>query len=137
MIAAFLIFLGTMLHGMNYNGHKAKDSTLKANLVMLRSAVETYQADCGGYPVDLTGLTTKPTQMYVNGVLTTMPADAWKGPYLNSQGGIGGGALPRNPYLPADDVDIAHHWTYDGAKGTLTFPAPVGKDSGGELYSNY
>jgi len=138
MIAAFLIFLASMMHGMGNPSQKAKDSTLKANLVMLRSALETYQADCGGYPIDLNGLTTKPKQMYVNGVLTPITTNnPWRGPYLNAQGGIGGGALPRNPYLPKDDADVTHHWTYDGKKGTVIFPAPVGKDSGGELYSNY
>lgn len=52
MIAAFLILLG----GMMFNGHapsfnstqKAKDSTLKVNLVNMRYAVEMFQADCGG-----------------------------------------------------------------------------------------
>jgi len=137
MIAAVLFFLATMVHGLDYNSNKAKDSTLKANLVMLRSAIETYQADCGGYPVDLNGLTTKPTQYYVGSVLTPIPADSWKGPYLNSQGGIGGGAIPRNPYLPGAETDIAHHWTYEGARGTVTFPTPVGNDGNGDNYSTY
>ncbi len=137
MIAAVFIFLASMVHGVGMPSHNSRDSTLKANLVILRSSIENFQSDCNGYPVDLNGLTTKPTQMYVGDVLKAVPADVWKGPYLNAQGGIGGGSIPRNPYLPANDADITHHWSYEGVRGWVAFPTPVGKDGNGEPYINY
>ncbi len=136
MIAAILILLG----GMMFNGHmlpfessaRAKDSTLKANLVILRQAVEMFQADCGVYPKRLEDL----IEPY-DTRLPYLAAGLYKGPYLASQGGIGGGSLPRNPYVARDDADVTHHWSYDGVKGTLTFATPVGVDAYGEGYSTY
>ncbi len=120
---------------------KAKDSTLKGNLVTLRHAIEMFQADCGGYPsgTDLAGLSAQPAQYIPYGTTTAanLPANVWKGPYLSSQGGIGGGAIPRNPYIVSTDVAVANHWSYTAASGTITFPTPTGSDANNELYTTY
>ena len=111
---------------------KAKDSTLKANLVILRNAVELYQTDCGSYPLGtvFAGLTVKP-------LITDVPEGAWKGPYLNGQGGIGGASIPRNPYISASETDITKHWSYYAATGGVSFPTPTGTDANSEDYAGY
>ena len=118
---------------------KAKDSTLRANLQILRSAIETFQADCGGYPNVLTDLTvaTAPSQVYIAGVLTNLPAGSYKGPYLNAQGGIAGTpSIPRNPYSTSPTVSV--HWGLDNSgKVTIGSGGPTGTDASGEAYSGY
>lgn len=120
---------------------KAKDSTLKGNLVILRHAVEMFQADCGGYPAALADLSTAPaTYIAYNATSpSAIPANVYKGAYLNTQGGVGGGAIPRNPYLPSADVTVANHWTYTAASGTVVPKTPAGTDAdaNGDLYSTY
>ncbi|MEI7832853.1 MAG: prepilin-type N-terminal cleavage/methylation domain-containing protein [bacterium] len=117
---------------------KAKDSTLRANLQILRSAVETFQSDCGGYPNVLSDLTvtTAPTQVYIAGVLTNLPTGSYKGPYLNAQGGIAGGSIPRNPYSTSGTTSA--HWGLDNSgKVTIGTDGPTGTDASGEAYSSY
>jgi len=122
-IAMIFLIITPKLMGAS---RKAKDSTLMANVVILRSAIEMYQADCGSFPPTLAGLYTQPSGL---------APGSWKGPYLNSQGGIGGGAIPRNPYVTT--TVVTDHWTYNGANGKLTFPTPTGNDANGETYSGY
>ena len=117
---------------------KAKDSTLKANLVLIRSALETYQSDCGGYPSTLGGLTVAGTYYPTgSGTAVALPANVWKGPYLSAQGGIGGGSIPRNPYVTT--ATESDHWTYTGTAGLITFPTPTGNDASdpAQAYSTY
>jgi len=115
---------------------KAKDSTLRANVAILRSALETYQSDCGGSPADLDGLI-RAGQYYPKGssTLADLPDGVYKGPYLNAQGGIGGGSIPRNPYVTT--AVVTDHWTYSGTSATVTFPSPTGNDANGDAYSGY
>ena len=118
------------------SSRKAKDSTLKANLEVMRSALATYQTDCGGSPADLDGLL-RAGQYYPKGsaTLADLPDGVYKGPYLNYQGGIGGGRIPRNPYVTT--TVTTDHWTYSGTSATVTFPSPTGIDGYGEPYSEY
>lgn len=110
---------------------KAKDSTLKANLQILRNAIATYEADMGSYPTntDLSQLYTAPT-----GSLAT----TWKGPYLKAEGAIiGATAIPMNPY--ASSSTVTDHWTYTAADGSVkpNAAAPGGNDADGKAYSSY
>ena len=106
---------------------KAKDSTLRANLVTIQKAIDRYHTDCGGYPADLADLVTMPSGL---------PANTWKGPYLDAQGGIGGGAIPRNPYVKPNSA-VKAQWTYNPINGKITFPEPKGEDANGEAYSGW
>ena len=106
---------------------KAKDSTLKANLQIVRNAIATYEADMGAYPANLTGL-------YSGTGLT--PAGSWKGPYLKQEGAvISGTAIPVNPYVTTSTV--SDHWTYTASSGSILPAAPSGNDADGTAYSSY
>ena len=108
---------------------KAKDSTLKANLQIVRNAIATYQADLGTYP---TGTTL--VGLY-DGTGST-PAGSWKGPYLKQEGAvITGTAIPVNPYVTSSTVTA--HWTYTAASGSIEPAAPSGNDADGTAYSTY
>lgn len=115
------------------NSRKAKESTIKANLILIRNATDEFKTDTGVYPQKLTDLSATQAPAYVE-------AEKYKGPYLNNLGGIkDNGAIPRNPYVPSADSDVSHHWSYTAtsASVTISFPTPVGTDSNGDPYSGY
>ena len=108
---------------------KAKDSTLKANLQILRNAIATYEADMGAYPANLAGL-------YDSTGIT--PLSSWKGPYLKAEGAIiGTTAIPVNPY--GTTTTVADHWTYTATGGFVVPNATTtpGNDADGKAYSSY
>ena len=110
---------------------KAKESTLKADLQMLRGAISQFSADCGCNPTDLTylvTLTVPTTGVDDTGASVTIPTGSWQGPYLLRQGGIGGTAIgiPINPFTPlvsnALDTTLADHWTYTAGVVSAKYP---------------
>ncbi|HEY3376364.1 MAG TPA: prepilin-type N-terminal cleavage/methylation domain-containing protein [Armatimonadota bacterium] len=115
---------------------KAKDSTLKANLQILRNAVSQYEADCGLYPDALSSLTGATTSQ------TGVPAGAYKGPYLKDEGAIipGSGGIPVNPYDTTGTYTTSGtSWAYTGVStGTVKVGSiPAGTDADGKAYSDY
>lgn len=96
---------------------RAKESTLVANLHIIRNALEQFQADTGVYPESLESLVaTAGTAKGADGQL--VPAEMFKGPYLGDETGING--IPRNPFAAVDDDDLTHHWTYNKTTGAVT-----------------
>jgi len=66
---------------------RSKDSSLKADLKLLRDAINTYSNDCGSYPATLADLAA--TAAPANGVDSTGASKAinatdWHGPYMQS-----------------------------------------------------
>jgi len=77
-------------------GKRSKESSLKSDLSLLRSAVATYYTDTGAYPTTLADLsaTTAPANgVSSGGVATAISASDWHGPYIQ-------GAVPTDPVLP-------------------------------------
>jgi general secretion pathway protein G len=77
-------------------GKRSKESSLKSDLSLLRSAIATYQTDTGAYPTALTDLTA--TTAPANGVSATgatiaISASDWHGPYLQN-------GVPTDPVMP-------------------------------------
>ncbi len=136
VIISLLLLVGLILTSVPWfgyrNSRKAKDSTLKGNLTTLREAAEKFKIDTGVYPQKLEDLSTSQAPTYVE-------AEKYKGTYLNNQGGIKGGVIPRNPYVPSTDSDAGHHRSYSAtsASVTISFPTPPGTDANGEPYSGY
>lgn len=66
---------------------KSKEAALRADLKIIRNAVELFRADCGSYPESTSSLsstTAPPTGKDSAGTdIPIEPAD-WKGPYLDS-----------------------------------------------------
>ncbi|HEY3376906.1 MAG TPA: prepilin-type N-terminal cleavage/methylation domain-containing protein [Armatimonadota bacterium] len=117
---------------------KAKDSTLKANLQILRNAVSQYEADCGMYPDILSSLTGTTTSQ------TGVPAGAYKGPYLKDEGAVipSSGGIPVNPYDTAATptyTTSGTSWAYAGVStGTVKVGSALsGTDADGKAYNAY
>lgn len=115
---------------------KAKEATLRANLQLIRSGLERFQADCGCYPSALTALVVAQASAPTAGVddagtAVTIPAGSYKGPYLNASGGIPNTTskgLPINPFVDMsattpDPTALATHWTLTNGVVTPTVPA--------------
>jgi len=110
---------------------KAKESTLKADLQTIRSAVAQFSSDCGCNPAAITDLvvTTAPgSGVDDSGNSVTIPSTSWQGPYLMRQGGIGGTSIgiPINPFTPlasgAIDPTVGNHWTYTNGVVAAKYP---------------
>jgi hypothetical protein len=110
-----------------------QETTLRANLQRLRHAIACFQADTGIYPVSLTDVIVPATAGATVGT-STVPYNAYKGPYLLLQGGINGNGLPSNPLTAAGDLDITHHWLYDPHDGNVV-SAVEGKTLDGVDYT--
>lgn len=98
---------------------RAKESTLRANLRILRLAVVHFQADTGVWPAALCEIVLSDADS-----LTTpnIIPGTYKGPYLDPIGGIDNTGVPRNPFTPATETNIDTHWAYDSEEGTVTVP---------------
>jgi hypothetical protein len=112
---------------------KAKESTLKANLLRLRSAIAFFQAETGVYPKSLEDIVAPATDGTLAGT-TTVKAKNYTGPYLTAKGGIDGKDLPMNPFIAATDTDVTHHWTYTPATGAVQ-SAVAGTTMDGQAYT--
>jgi type II secretion system protein G len=81
---------------------KGKESTLRANLKVMRNAIDLFRADTGAFPASLAALnaTAAPTAGLdaAGGSLTIIAAD-WRGPYLD--------ATPAEPI-----TGLTTTWTY-------------------------
>ncbi len=101
---------------------KARESSLRANLVQLRKAINQFQSDVGGYPRDLDQLFLPhdriPAAIDDEGLPITVPADTYGGPYLRQEGGINGTGIPHNPFADPDVTDVSQHWNYISSPGS-------------------
>jgi len=119
-------------------GNKAKEVTLKANVLTIRNAVEQFYLDTGAYPASLEDLTRAKTDPPKTGNgKAPIPAGSYHGPYLTAPGGIGGSRLPINPYVKPTDPNygkVSTHWHYQNGVVHPTVPT-VGKTSDGTPYT--
>jgi general secretion pathway protein G len=120
-------------------GRKAKESTLKTNLQILRGAIAQFQGDTGYYPAALGDLVTATAP--ANGVDSAAASKAivaadFKGPYITPQGGINGTGLPKNPFTTT--TVLSDHWTYSVASGKVGWIncAVTGTTLDGDNFSN-
>ena len=98
---------------------RARESTLRDNLHNMRVAVSQFFADTNRLPTTLGDLIA-PTE---DDVVADIPTDTYRGPYLTSPGGIGGGGIPKNPFSDPSSADVNDHWEYDAAAGNVGVPA--------------
>jgi hypothetical protein len=122
VLLVFCLFYGGLLiPRLMGAARQAKESTLRANLLRLRSAVAAFQADTGVYPArleDVVATTAPATGITGTGIAAPIPGGSYKGPYLTVIGGIAGKGLPKNPFVADADTTVSHHWTY--ASGNVT-----------------
>ncbi len=100
------ILSGMILPNVTGAGKRASESNLRATLRELRSAVASYQAETGLYPLELQHLTaTQPpaTGLTEQGLEVPIYEDDFKGPYL----------IPAGGQLPLDRTTGERTWAYN------------------------
>ena len=67
------------------SSQRSKESSLRANLKLVRNAIDLFRADTGAYPANMAGLTTSPTSgLNASAGTCTIAATDWRGPYLQT-----------------------------------------------------
>lgn len=106
---------------------RSKESSLRANLQIVRSAVEMFKNDTGAYPAalaDLAGTSAPTSGKDSSGNAKSITASDFKGPYV--------------PSVPTDPTN-GTSFTYSTASGTVgkVTSANTGNDTNGNPYSGY
>jgi len=67
------------------SSQRSKESSLRANLKLVRNAIDLFRADTGAFPANMTGLTTSTTAgLSAAAAACTIAATDWRGPYLQA-----------------------------------------------------
>ena len=67
------------------SSQRSKESSLRANLKLVRNAIDLFRADTGAYPANMAGLTTSTTSgLNTSAATCTIAATDWRGPYLQA-----------------------------------------------------
>jgi len=112
---------------------KSRESALRENLHILRTAITHFSADTGLFPSALTDLASPKTDPPANGIndngdTEAIPAGIYLGPYLNISGGIGTTGVPVNPFKSPRDADFydeTAHWSYGTDPGIVHSATPI------------
>ena len=94
-------------------GRGARETSLRADLYRLRSAIEAFRADMGGHPDKLEHLVRvkRPDECRVppNGHEIECPKSNYRGPYLTTP----------DSQLPIDPLAGSRDWQYDTSTGAV------------------
>jgi len=67
------------------SSQRSKESSLRANLKLVRNAIDLFRADTGAFPANMAGLTTSTTSgLNAAAATCTIAATDWRGPYLQA-----------------------------------------------------
>lgn len=67
------------------SSQRSKESSLRANLKLVRNAIDLFRADTGAFPASFAGLTASTTSGLSAAAATcTIAATDWRGPYLQA-----------------------------------------------------
>ena len=67
------------------SSQRSKESSLRANLKLVRNAIDLFRADTGAFPANMAGLTTPTTAgLSAAAAACTIAATDWRGPYLQA-----------------------------------------------------
>ena len=114
------------------SGSRSKDSSLKSDLQIVRSAVDQFKTDTGAYPAALADLTSSTTpgggKDAAGNAVPFTPTTPFHGPYL--------AGVPTDPV--ANNAPLNYTTAPNGTAvvGTVTTTA-TGNDSSGNPYSGY
>lgn len=106
---------------------QGKERTLRSDLQLVRSALASFYADTGCFPVDLTDLSSPVAPancVNSSSVSQALSASSFKGPYV--------------PYVPADSVS-GSGLSYNKVSGSVPSvrSSATGTDSAGVAFANY
>ena len=116
-------------------GRRARETALRATLNEMRKAAQSYQAETGLFPFDLTDLAATEAPdvgLTPSGAVAAVDPADWKGPYLMA----GGGGLPKDP------TNGGHEWGYQVETGGQydlgwVYSLSAGNSLDGQPYSMY
>jgi general secretion pathway protein G len=107
------------------SSQRSKESSLRANLKLVRNAIDLFRADTGAFPASMAGLTTATTSGLSAAAATcTIAATDWRGPYLQ--------AVPVDPVSGS----ALTYGTATNNVGTVTSSA-TGNGLDGTAYSTW
>ena len=67
------------------SSQRSKESSLRANLKLVRNAIDLFRADTGAFPATMAGLTASTTSgLNAAAATCTIAATDWRGPYLQA-----------------------------------------------------
>ncbi len=130
-----------IIENLSVDSRKAKESTLRADISMIRNSLEQFQSDTGYYPNTLEDLVKISNPLGWDGTKSVDVATTYKGPYMRQQGGVGANeGIPCNPFINSSIPEIAGtsapfsttnpstdaHWVYDHSAGKV-WPNTVGR----------
>lgn len=118
----------------------AADSSLVADLAVLRNAIELYQAEHGGlYPTEASFVTQMTGYSQVDGTAqATKDSSHFLGPYLRSVPVIKAGSKKGKGYdTVAGTTGATVAWLYNESTGTITADLGSETDATGKNYSAY
>lgn len=129
VLVVIAVLAAIILPKFSNQGLRGKESSLKADLAELRSAISAFQSDTGEDPLRLSDLaaTTAPANGAdpTTGTSTAIVSTTWHGPYIE-------GTIPRDPVSGSDFT----YSTTAGAVGQVNSSAS-GNDTTGVTYSTY
>jgi general secretion pathway protein G len=107
------------------SSQRSKESSLRANLKLVRNAIDLFRADTGAFPATMAGLTASTTSGLSAAAATcTIAATDWRGPYLQ--------AVPVDPVSGS----ALTYGTTTANVGTVTSSA-TGNGLDGTAYSTW
>jgi len=128
VIVITAVFASMIVPKFQSQSRQSRESALKTDLSLVRTAVAKFEADTGFYPQQLSDLVANsaPSNGYdENGTLQSIPSAGWHGPYVS-------GSLPKDPVS-----DREFRYTITGEDvGSVTSSA-TGKDLQGTPFSTY
>jgi len=127
VIVVLAVLAAIVIPKFNDSGTRGRESSLRANLKVVRNAVELFKTDTGAYPAALADLaaTTAPANGKDNsGTQKAITAADYKGPYVAE--------------VPNDTIS-GSAMTYSVASGTVgkVSSSATGNDTSGTAYSTY
>ena len=85
VVAIIGILAAIAIPKFSNSSQRSKESSLRANLKLVRNAIDLFRADTGAFPATMAGLTAPTTAGLSAAAATcTIAATDWRGPYLQA-----------------------------------------------------
>lgn len=127
VVVVLAVLAAVVLPKFANSSQRSKESALKADLKMIRNAVQLYKNDTGAYPKllsDLAGTSAAAQGLDAGGTAQAITAGDWRGPYVES--------LPNDP---VSGSAFTYTTTSPGVGNVKS--SATGNDSSGVAFSSY
>lgn len=122
---------------MSRGAKGAQESSVAADLAILRNAIDLYHTEHGEFPADTT-IVNQLTQYTdaAGAVSATTSATHIYGPYLRAVPALQVGAEKGNKTI-GGSVAVGTAWVYDEDNGTIVANTLLEEDAAGKLFTSY